>query len=196
MEIDFEKQDGLVPAIIQDAHTLQVLMLGYMNKEALEKTRREGKVTFYSRRKQQLWTKGETSGNFLRVEHIFEDCDRDTLLIYVSPDGPTCHRGTTSCFDNNDSKGFLYKLEQIITRRIDEDHKDSYTASLYKEGINRMAQKVGEEAVEVIIEAKDNRDNLFKNEVADLLYHLLLLIKTKDLQLRDIEEVLLNRHRQ
>ncbi len=194
MNLDFEKQGGLIPALIQDSQTLQVLMLGYMNKEALEKTKKEGKVTFYSRSKQRLWTKGETSKNYLWVDQIYEDCDRDTLLITCKPDGPTCHRGTTSCFDNDQIQGFLYQLEKIVADRIDNDKTDSYTNTLYRDGINRVAQKVGEEAVEVVIEAKDDNDKRFKNEAADLLYHLLILLKTKEFQLRDIEEILFNRH--
>lgn len=195
MNIDFKKQNGLVPVIIQDARSLQVLMLGYMNEEALLKTQEEGKVTFYSRSKQHLWTKGETSGNFLWVENIYEDCDNDTILIAAKPEGPTCHRGTTSCFDNDRPHGFAYKLEKIIADRIDNDRKDSYTNKLYRSGINRVAQKVGEEAVEVVIEAKDNNEELFKNEAADLLYHYLILLKAKGFELEDIEKVLLERHR-
>lgn len=193
MNVDFEKQE-LIPVIIQDADSLQVLMLGYMNQEALKKTKKEGKVTFFSRSKQRLWTKGETSGNFLFVKDIFLDCDRDTLLIKAKPVGPTCHRGTTACFDNDSDKGFLYRLEKVISERINQDEKDSYTNKLYKEGINKVAQKVGEEAVEVIIEAKDQNDDLFKNESADLLYHFLILLKAKKFKLSDIEAVLKERH--
>lgn len=194
MKPDFNKQP-LIPAIIQDANTLQVLMLGYMNEEALEKTQKEGKVTFFSRSKNRLWTKGETSGNHLWVKEIFTDCDRDTILIRAQPAGPTCHRGTTACFDNDSPRGFLYRLEQIIAHKIDTKEDGSYTSALYSRGINKVAQKVGEEAVEVVIEAKDNNPELFKNECADLLYHLLILLKAKGHELEDIEQVLLKRNR-
>ncbi|WP_440880825.1 bifunctional phosphoribosyl-AMP cyclohydrolase/phosphoribosyl-ATP diphosphatase HisIE [Tenacibaculum sp. C7A-26P2] len=190
MHIDFLKVNGLVPVIIQDEVTLQVLMLGYMNEEAFEKTQKEGVVTFYSRTKERLWTKGETSGNFLYVKKIQIDCDKDTLLIQVTPKGPTCHKGITSCFGEEVNKGFLYKLEEIIHDRIDNNIEESYTNKLYKRGINKVAQKVGEEAVELVIESKDDNDELFKNEAADLLYHYLLLLKSKGMRLNDIEEVL------
>lgn len=190
MHIDFLKVNGLVPVIIQDEVTLQVLMLGYMNEEAFEKTQKEGVVTFYSRTKERLWTKGETSGNFLHVKKIQIDCDKDTLLIQVTPKGPTCHKGITSCFGEEVNKGFLYKLEEIIHDRIDNNIEESYTNKLYKRGINKVAQKVGEEAVELVIESKDDNDELFKNEAADLLYHYLLLLKSKGMRLNDIEEVL------
>jgi len=193
MNIDFSKSNGLVPAIIQHTLTGQVLMLGYMNKEALEKTQVEGKVTFFSRSKNRLWTKGETSENYLIVDKILTDCDGDTLLIKVYPQGPTCHTGSTSCFKEESAKGFLYKLEQTIEQRIASDAENSYTNSLFKKGVNKVAQKVGEEAVELIIEAKDNNIDLFKNEAADLLYHFLILLKTKNLKLTDIEEVLQGR---
>lgn len=194
-QIDFTKGNGLVPAVIQDIDTLQVLMLGYMNQEALAQTQKEGRVTFFSRSKNRLWTKGETSGNFLFVKEILPDCDNDSLLIKVSPAGPTCHNGTNSCFEADNSKGFLYHLETVINQRIDDDEQDSYTNKLFKKGINKVAQKVGEEAVELVIESKDNNDNLFKNEAADLLYHLLILLKTKRITLNDIEEVLRERHK-
>ncbi len=194
MKVDFKKHE-LVPAIIQDVQTMQVLMLGYMNEEALHKTQNEGKVTFYSRSKQRLWTKGETSGNFLYVKKIFTDCDNDTILILANAAGPTCHRGTTSCFDNDTAKGFLYKLEAIISSRIDGNEQDSYTNKLYKSGIAKVAQKVGEEAVELVIEAMKNEDNLFKNEAADLLYHLLILLKAKGVKMENIESVLLARNK-
>ena len=194
-QIDFKKGNGLVPAVIQDNTTLQVLMVGYMNEEALERTTAEGKVTFFSRSKNRLWTKGETSGNFLSVKEIATDCDDDTLLIKVDPAGPVCHKGTTSCFNNNSPKGFLYKLEQIVNQRIDDDVKDSYTNKIFRKGINKAAQKVGEEAVELIIEAKDNNNELFLNEAADLLYHLLILLKSKGVSLVEIEECLLKRHK-
>ncbi|HOV71812.1 MAG TPA: bifunctional phosphoribosyl-AMP cyclohydrolase/phosphoribosyl-ATP diphosphatase HisIE [Dysgonamonadaceae bacterium] len=193
MNIDFSKSNGLVPAIIQHTLTGQVLMLGYMNEEALEKTKAEGKVTFFSRSKNRLWTKGETSGNYLIVDEILTDCDGDTLLIKVYPQGPTCHTGSTSCFKEESAKGFLYKLERTIEQRIASDAENSYTNALFKKGVNKVAQKVGEEAVELIIEAKDNNIDLFKNEAADLLYHFLILLKTKNLKLTDIEEVLQGR---
>ena len=193
MNIDFSKADGLVPAIIQHTLTGQVLMLGFMNKEALEKTTSEGKVTFFSRSKNRLWTKGETSGNYLIVDEILTDCDGDTLLIKAYPQGPTCHTGSTSCFKEESAKGFLYKLEHTIEQRIASNAENSYTNSLFKKGVNKVAQKVGEEAVELIIEAKDNNIDLFKNEAADLLYHFLILLKTKNLKLVDIEEVLQGR---
>lgn len=195
MEIDFNKnKDGLVPVIIQNYLTEQVLMLGYMNPEAYNKTKEEGKVTFFSRSKNRLWTKGETSGNFLEVKDILLDCDQDTLLIKVKPNGPTCHTGSVSCFGNQSRKGFLYELQQVISDRIDNNIESSYTNQLYKRGINKVAQKVGEEAVEVVIEAKDNNDYLFKNESADLLYHYLILLKAKGFTLEDIEAVLHERH--
>lgn len=194
-KIDFEKTDGLVPVIIQHATTLQVLMLGYMNEEALEKTRSEGKVTFYSRSKQRLWTKGETSGNYLLVDKILTDCDDDTILIKAFPQGPTCHTGSTSCFSEETAKGFIYDLEKVIEQRITENPEGSYTSRLFSRGVNKVAQKVGEEAVELVIEAKDDNLDLFINEAADLLYHFLILLKTKDQKLEDIEAVLKGRHK-
>ncbi len=193
MKIDFSK--GLVPAVIQDNDSLQVLMVGFMNEEALEKTRKEGKVTFFSRSKNRLWTKGETSGNFLYVKEINADCDNDSILISVNPAGPVCHTGRTSCFGDEVSKGFLYKLEQIICERIDSDTTDSYTNKLFKKGINKVAQKVGEEAVELVIESKDDNMELFENEAADLLYHFLILLKAKGSALENIETVLRKRHK-
>lgn len=194
MNINFNKETGLVPAVIQDNTTLKVLMVGYMNEEAYLKTVSEGRVTFFSRSRQRLWTKGETSGNFLTVAEILPDCDRDALLIRVVPAGPVCHMGTYSCFGGMEPKGFLYKLEKIISERIGEDAPDSYTNKLYRKGINKIAQKVGEEAVELVIESKDNDADLFKNEAADLLYHLLVLLTAKSTNLTDIEEVLFARH--
>lgn len=194
LNINFAKDNGLVPAVVQDNTSLQVLMVGYMNEEAYLKTVREGRVTFFSRSKQRLWTKGETSGNFLTVKEILPDCDRDALLIRVVPSGPVCHLGTYSCFGDMQTRGFLYSLEQIISQRIDEDMTESYTNKLYRKGINKIAQKVGEEAVELIIEAKDNNIDLFKNEAADLLYHLLVLLRAKSTNLTEIEEVLYRRH--
>lgn len=193
--IDFSKGSGLVPAVIQDVTTLQVLMVGYMNEDAYNKTVNEGKVTFYSRSKNRLWTKGETSNNFLYVKEISVDCDQDTLLVKVNPAGPVCHTGSKSCFNEEPAKGFLYTLEQIINQRIEDDMHDSYTNKLFRKGINKVAQKVGEEAVELVIEAKDNNLELFKNEAADLLYHLLILLKTKGVSITDIESVLQSRHK-
>ena len=195
MNLDFKKTDNLIPAIVQHAITMQVLMLGYMNKEAVDKTIAEGKVTFFSRTKNRLWTKGEESGNFLLVDEILQDCDNDTLLIKAFPQGPTCHTGSTSCFNDNTSKGFLYKLENVIEKRISDNDESSYTAKLFARGINKVAQKVGEEAIELVIESKDNNIDLFKNEAADLLYHFVILLKTKNLKLEDIEEVLEGRHK-
>lgn len=195
MKIDFNKNgNGLVPVIIQHSTTLQVLMLGYMNEEAFEKTKKEQKVTFFSRTKNRLWTKGEESGNFLIVKDIQIDCDNDTLLIKAMPKGPTCHKGTTSCFAEETAKGFLYELEKIIHQRIDNNIETSYTNKLFKRGINKIAQKVGEEAVEVVIEAKDDNTDLFLNESADLLYHFLILLKAKGFHLKDVENILKERN--
>ena len=193
MKLDFKKTNGLIPVIIQDNNTLQVLMLGYMNEDALAKTKAENKVTFYSRSKKRLWTKGEESGNFLEVIDLKIDCDNDTILIKVTPAGPTCHTGSTSCFKEETAKGFVYNLQATIHQRIDENDEDSYTNQLYKRGINKVAQKVGEEAVELIIEAKDNDDKLFKDEAADLLYHYLILLKAKNFTFEEIESVLKKR---
>ncbi len=193
MLIDFTKGNGLVPVIIQNDKTLQVLMLGYMNEQAFKKTRKEGKVTFYSRSKNRLWTKGESSQNYLYVEDIQIDCDNDTILIKANPAGPVCHTGSTSCFKEETAKGFVYELEKTIAQRIDDNAESSYTNKLYKSGINKVAQKVGEEAVELVIEALDNNTDLFKNEAADLLYHYLILLKAKGFSLEAIEEVLKGR---
>lgn len=193
MNIQFDTKTGLVPVIIQNAITEQVLMLGYMNQEALTKTIQEKKVTFFSRSKQRLWTKGETSGNFLTVISMQEDCDQDTILIRAIPEGVTCHKGTTSCFGEKATKGFLYELENVIHQKIDEDDPKSYTNKLFKRGINKVAQKVGEEAVEVVIEAKDDNRDLFLDESADLLYHLLILLKAKNVRLGEVEKVLIER---
>lgn len=192
--IDFKKGSGLVPAVIQDNNTLQVLMVGYMNEEAFNRTVSEGRVTFFSRSKNRLWTKGETSGNYLIVNTITTDCDNDALLIKVDPAGPVCHQGTKSCFGPEVAKGFVYQLESIISQRIDGGAEGSYTSKLFKKGINKVAQKVGEEAVELVIEAKDDNVDLFKNEAADLLYHFLILLKTKDVTFEEVEEVLKERH--
>ena len=195
MNIDFTKSnDGLVPVIIQNYLNNQVLMLGYMNQEAFDKTKEIGKVTFFSRSKNRLWTKGEESGNFLEVKSIAIDCDNDTILIKAKPYGPTCHTGATTCFKEENNKGFVYELEQTINDRIDlDDDPNSYTNKLYKRGINKVAQKVGEEAIEVVIEAKDNNDELFLNESADLLYHYLILLKAKGFKLQDVEDILKSR---
>ena len=195
MKIDFNKGEGLVPVIIQQTNTLQVLMLGYMNEEAFQKTKEENRVTFYSRSKNRLWTKGEESGNFLDVKDIQIDCDNDTILIKAIPNGPTCHTGSTSCFKEETPKGFLYQLEQTISQRIDDNDEDSYTNQLFKKGINKVAQKVGEEAVELVIEAKDDNAELFKNEAADLLYHYLLLLKAKGFRIEDVEAILEERNK-
>jgi len=193
MILDFSKNNGLIPTIIQDYQTQQVLMLGYMNEEALQKTLKENIVTFFSRSKNRLWTKGETSGNYLKVVSIKEDCDQDTLLIKVIPSGPTCHNGTTSCFADETPLPFLNQLEQVIEGRIANQNANSYVASLFQKGINKIAQKVGEEAVELVIEAKDNNKDLFLNEAADLLFHYLLLLKAKGFGLTDVETILKSR---
>lgn len=193
MNINFTKTNGLIPVIIQDNLTNKVLMLGYMNQESYNKTVLEQKVTFFSRSKNRLWTKGETSGNFLWVKNIHVDCDNDTLLIMVDADGPTCHKGSVSCFDIDNSKGFLYELENIINQRIDDNIENSYTNQLHKKGTNKVAQKVGEEAVELVIEAMGTNDSLFKNEAADLLYHFLILLKSKNIHLEEIEKALKER---
>jgi len=194
MKVDFNKnKDGLVPAIIQDASTKNVLMLGYMNQEALDKTLDTGKVTFYSRTKKRLWTKGEESGNFLTVSDISEDCDQDTLLIFVTPNGPTCHKGSDTCWntENRSSYGFLTQLEGVIAdRQNNATSEKSYVASLFEKGINKIAQKVGEEAVEVVIEAKDSNDERFLDEGADLLFHYLILLRAKGVGLEDVVKVL------
>ena len=199
MNIDFNKDpNGLVPVVIQNNNTLQVLMLGYMNEAAFLKTKKEQRVTFYSRSKNRLWTKGEESGNYLTVKDIQLDCDNDTLLIFVNPSGPTCHKGSGTCWNdtNNESYGFISKLEDVITNRIeDAEASKSYVATLFKEGINKIAQKVGEEAVEVIIEAKDTNDELFLNESADLLFHYLLLLQAKGFKMKDVITILKGREK-
>ena len=198
MDINFDKTTGLVPAIIQDASTKNVLMLGYMNQEAFDKTLVTNKVTFFSRSKQRLWTKGEESGNFLELVSIKNDCDEDTLLIQVNPQGPTCHKGTDTCWkgDNKQEYGFLTTLENTITERIsNKDTQKSYVASLFSKGINKVAQKVGEEAVEVVIEAMDTNDDLFLYESADLLFHYLMLLQAKGFKLEDIIQELKGRHK-
>lgn len=199
--MDFQKLNGLIPAIIQDARTSTVLMLGFMNSEALEKTREEGKVTFFSRTKDRLWTKGEESGNFLHVVDILEDCDRDTLLIKAHPAGPVCHTGSDTCFNEKNSSSqnpegisFISQLQELIHTRKKEMPEGSYTTSLFNAGINKIAQKVGEEAVELVIEAKDDNESLFLNEAADLLYHLLVLLSAKGEDIKDVVSVLEQRH--
>jgi phosphoribosyl-AMP cyclohydrolase / phosphoribosyl-ATP pyrophosphohydrolase len=196
MKADFTKyQDGLVPAIVQDYDTSKVLMLGFMNEEALHKTEQTGNVTFYSRSKNRLWTKGEESGNFLKLKSIFLDCDNDTFLIKAHPLGPVCHTGADTCWsEKNHSDNFLLYLEDIIKLRKQSSPDDSYVARLMSKGINKVAQKVGEEAVELVIEAKDNNEDLFLNEAADLLFHYLLLLNAKGYNLQSVIEVLKQRH--
>ena len=198
MRIDFTKNNGLIPAIIQDNETKTVLMLGYMNQEALDMTLETQKVTFFSRSKNRLWTKGEESGNFLNLVSIKNDCDNDTLLIQVNPVGPTCHTGSDTCWqeENNSSYSFLSKLENTIQERKENATSEkSYVASLFEKGINKIAQKVGEEAVEVVIEAKDNNNDLFLSESADLLFHYLILLQAKGFKLNDVVEVLKSREK-
>ena len=199
MNIDFNKNnDGLVPAIIQDTTTKNVLMLGYMNEEAFKKTQETKLVTFFSRTKNRLWTKGEESGNVLHLVDIKLDCDNDTLLISATPKGPTCHKGSDTCWNETNTQdfGFITKLENTIEDRIaNADSQKSYVASLFAKGINKVAQKVGEEAVEVVIEAKDNNDELFLNESADLLFHYLMLLQAKGFKLNDVVEILKGREK-
>ena len=200
-KIDFEKGNGLVPVIVQDAETRVVLMLGYMNQEALTMTQTSGMVTFYSRSKDRIWTKGEESGNYLRLVEVRVDCDGDTLLIKARPAGPVCHKGTDTCWeeDNKNDLAFLEQLEAVIAGRQQQaatgEGKDSYVASLFTEGINKIAQKVGEEAVETVIEAKDNDAGLFLNESADLLFHLMVLLRAKGHSLGEVISVLEERHK-
>lgn len=197
MEIDFLKYtDGLVPAIVQDSNTKTVLMLGFMNREAFDKTNETGKVTFFSRSKNRLWTKGEESGNFLLLKEIKTDCDNDTLLVKAEPTGPVCHTGADTCWaEENTSTDFLYYLETVIEGRKSQDADKSYVSSLFKKGTNKIAQKVGEEAVELVIEAKDNNDGLFLNEAADLLFHYLILLNQKGFRLKDVMDILESRHK-
>jgi phosphoribosyl-ATP pyrophosphohydrolase/phosphoribosyl-AMP cyclohydrolase len=194
---DFNKTSGLIPAIVQDAVSQKVLMLGFMNQEALQKTQQEGRVTFWSRSKERLWTKGETSGNFLEVENISIDCDKDTLLIKARPIGPVCHTGADTCFDEQNSSrtGFIDHLRGIIKDRKQNPSEKSYTTSLFLKGINKVAQKVGEEAVELVIEAKDNNKDLFLGEAADLLFHYLILLEAKGIELDEVIGVLEARHK-
>jgi phosphoribosyl-AMP cyclohydrolase / phosphoribosyl-ATP pyrophosphohydrolase len=196
MKVDFSKYtDGLVPAIIQDDITGKVLMLGFMNEAALAKTQELNKVTFFSRSKNRLWTKGEESGNFLLLKSISSDCDEDSLLIKVDPVGPVCHTGADTCWsEKNINSNFLFELEKIIIDRKNNPSEKSYTSSLFEKGINKIAQKVGEEAVELVIEAKDNDADLFKNEAADLLFHYLILLQAKGHSLSEIQDILISRH--
>lgn len=197
-EIDFDKSpEGLVPAVVQDNWTGKVLMLGYMNQEAFEKTKTEGIVTFFSRSKQRLWTKGETSNNFLHVKDILVDCDADTILIKATPAGPTCHTGADTCFDEvNDGKvWFINHLRGVIKDRKNNASEKSYTSSLFQKGVNKIAQKVGEEAVELVIEAKDDNKELFLGEAADLLFHYLILLEQKGYEFDEVLEVLMSRHK-
>ncbi|MFT4093643.1 MAG: bifunctional phosphoribosyl-AMP cyclohydrolase/phosphoribosyl-ATP diphosphatase HisIE [Niabella sp.] len=196
MSPDFSKYaDGLMPAVIQDADTLEVLMLGFMNEEAFIKTNKEGKVTFYSRSKQRLWTKGETSDHFLIVKEVLLDCDQDTILIKAEPQGPTCHTGNTSCFGKANDTFSLQQLEKVIVDRKSNPSEKSYTTSLFAKGINKIAQKVGEEAVEIVIEAKDDNRELFLGEAADLMFHYLVLLQAKGFSLSDVVKVLEGRHK-
>lgn len=196
MTVDFKKyNDGLVPAIIQDNETHKVLMMGFMNEAALKKTMDEGRVTFYSRSKNRLWTKGEESGNFLELRSVAVDCDHDTLLIKAHPLGPVCHTGADTCWsEKNHHENFALYLEDIIEMRKGASVDQSYVASLFAKGINKIAQKVGEEAVETVIEAKDNNDSLFLNEAADLLFHYLILLNAKGYRLKDVTQILQERH--
>jgi phosphoribosyl-AMP cyclohydrolase / phosphoribosyl-ATP pyrophosphohydrolase len=196
MKLDYKKySDGLIPAVIQDYKTHKVLMLGFMNEEAVNKTMQEGRVTFYSRTKKRMWTKGEESGNFLMVKELASDCDNDTLLIKAEPLGPVCHTGADTCWsERNHSENFLFYLEDIIELRKKSEGGKSYVRDLFQKGINKIAQKVGEEAVELVIESKDNNDELFLGEAADLLFHYLLLINAKGHNLQDIINVLKQRH--
>ena len=194
-QIDFAKQNGLVPCIIQDATTNVVLMLGFMNEEAFRKTLDEKRVTFFSRSKNRLWTKGETSGNYFHLVDILLDCDQDTLLVKVNPEGPACHTGADTCFNETNTAWDLSSLETIIQDRKANPKKGSYTTTLFDSGMNKMAQKVGEEAVELVIEAMDNNKTLFLNEAADLMYHYLVLLNAKGFSLSDVENILKTRHK-
>ena len=196
MKPDFSKySDGLLPVIVQDFNSLKVLMLGFMNQQSLDKTLQDGKVCFYSRSRHQLWTKGETSGNYLMVKEILEDCDSDTLLIKAIPTGPVCHTGADTCFGEKNNRFSISQLENIIADRKQNPSSSSYTSTLFSKGINKIAQKVGEEAVELVIESKDDDKVKFMDEAADLLFHYLILLKAKDVQLSDIELVLAKRHK-
>ena len=193
-QVDFGKLGGLVPCIVQDTNSSVILMLGFMNAEALEKTIREKRVTFFSRSKQRLWTKGETSGNFLEVTDIISDCDQDTILIKARPVGPACHTGADTCFNERNPSWSISALERIIVDRKEHPKEGSYTTTLFNSGMNKIAQKVGEEAIELVIEAKDNNKDLFLNEAADLMYHYIVLLQAKGFSLNDVESVLKQRH--
>lgn len=197
MNIDFNKMNGLVPAIVQDALSGKILMQGYMNEEALAKTQETGMVTFFSRSKGRLWTKGETSGNFMELVSVAVDCDGDSILVKANPRGPVCHTGADTCFfeENSTKTGFIDQLRTIIKDRKNNPTDKSYTASLFAKGINKIAQKVGEEAVEIVIEAKDDNKELFLGEAADLLYHYLVLLEAKEYELDEVMEVLIQRHK-
>ena len=197
-QIDFSKGDGLAPAIIQDVQTQKVLMLGYVNKESLEKTLEEKRICFYSRSKNRLWTKGESSGNFLNFKSMSLDCDKDTLLIQVNPEGPACHTGNDTCWGEKKRSSkidFLLQLQNVIEERKNNLSKKSYTASLFQKGMNKVAQKVGEEAVELVIEAKDNNKDLFMGEAADLMFHYIVLLTAKGYKLEEVVELLTQRHK-
>ncbi len=193
-KLDYNKLNGLIPAIIQDYKTREVLMLGFMNEEAFKKTKKENRVTFYSRSRMGLWTKGETSGNYLNVKEIIPDCDNDTLLILAQPTGPVCHTGSKTCFGDQKQTFDLNYLQQVIDQRRDEMPEGSYTTKLFSKGINKIAQKVGEEAVELVIESKDDNDDLFLNEAADLVYHLQVLLSAKGFEIKDVIKILMMRH--
>ena len=197
MTLKFDETTGLIPAIVQDNATGSVLMLGYMNQQAVDETRRSGRVTFFSRSKQRLWTKGEESGNYLDLVGMSVDCDQDTLLVKAIPHGPTCHKGTDTCWgeQNQERFGFLSQLEGVIADRRENAPENSYVASLFSKGINKIAQKVGEEAVELVIEAKDDSEELFLNESADLLFHYLILLQAKGYTLSDVINILRQRHK-
>ena len=197
MKLDFDKQNGLIPAIVQDYRTNKVLMLGFMNEDSYNKTLETKMATFFSRSRNELWTKGETSGNYLHVKEIIADCDKDTILIKADPTGPVCHTGKDTCFSEENSTGteFIQYLAKIIKDRRDNPSKESYTSSLFEKGINKIAQKVGEEAVELVIESKDSNTELFLNEAADLLFHYLVLLEAKGIDILDVMEVLESRHK-
>jgi phosphoribosyl-ATP pyrophosphohydrolase/phosphoribosyl-AMP cyclohydrolase len=197
MALDFEKMNGLIPAVIQDYRTAEVLMLGFMNEEAYDKTREEGRVSFYSRTKKRLWTKGEESGNYLDVVEILEDCDQDTILVKAVPAGPVCHTGARTCFGDVEYKdlSFLFSLQELLKSRKAGLPEDSYTTKLFRSGVNKIAKKLGEEAVELVIEAKDHNDELFLNEAADLLFHMMILLVERGYTLEDVTQVLKSRHR-
>ena len=195
MKIDFEKGNGLLPCVVQDNDSLRVLMVGFMNREAYEKTIQNKRVTFYSRSKQRLWTKGETSGNYLELVDLLVDCDQDTLLAKVKPVGPVCHTGADTCFNEENNSWSVSALEALIQERKSHPIENSYTNKLFKGGINKIAQKVGEESIEMVIEAKDDNAELFLNEAADLMYHYLVLLAAKGFSLNDVERILAQRHK-